>query len=138
MCAASHSCHAFRNADHKTDHAEMSKRRLCIDFFQSGWEGPDERPRAMCAASYSCHAFRIVDDKEGHVEMKNGNFVLIFYSPDGTPRMEPLSAGIGRRWGYIIIRNKDKPEKGFYSGQIDKIPANWVLFRPRRTNPSPA
>ena len=57
------------------------------------------RPRGMCAASHSWHTFRIVDDKTGHVERKNVDFVLVFYSQDGTPRMGGLSGGIRRWWG---------------------------------------
>ena len=65
-------------------------------FLQSGWEGPDRRPREMCAASHSWHAFRIVDDKTGHVERKNIDFVSVFYSQDGRARID-VSAGCAPR-----------------------------------------
>ena len=111
MCAASHSCHAFRKADGKKVHAER-KHADFVYWFLTGRMAPPawgclRRPRGMCAASHSWHAFRIVDDKTGHVERKNVDFVLVLYSQDGRARMGVLSAGIRRWWGYILIRNED-------------------------------
>eukprot|EP00959_Pyramimonas_sp_CCMP1952_P005324 112264-Pyramimonas_sp.AAC.1 len=71
----------------------------------------------MCAASHSCHAFRIVDGKKNDVEKKNGHFVLIFCSPNGRSRIGSLSAGIRRKWGYILLRNKDEGEGGEGEGE---------------------
>ena len=73
MCAASHSCCAFRSGDDKNVNVDENNVDfvLCVDGSDATTRlGLARRTRAMYTASHSCHTFRSVDDKEVNVDEK--------------------------------------------------------------------